>query len=113
MVVTGIAIVTGILVGLVLLSSTALAIAGLMGVLGALRIGRCQSCGHISITGPGHPYCVFCRHALLTGALAHHHSRPSGLGRGSGYLRPVPVRSGRPERRRRQDETSARGHHGH
>jgi hypothetical protein len=74
----GIEVATAVLVCGLLLVATGLAIGGLLGVIGALQIGECRSCGHLSIVGPGRAYCFFCGHTGfgVTHALHRHHHRP-------------------------------------
>ena len=49
-----------------------MAVVGLMGVTGALRLKRCQACGHLLPATPGQTtICPYCRHPRLLHRLAH------------------------------------------
>lgn len=73
--------VVGALVILALLAvATWMAIVGLEGVLGAIRLQRCRTCGHlVPSSSDDVSACGFCRvdhalHAHLAHVRVHHHS---------------------------------------
>jgi hypothetical protein len=73
--------VLGAVVILVLLAvATWMAIVGLEGVLGAIRLQRCRTCGHLVPSSSEHvAACAFCRvdhslHAHFSHVRVHHHS---------------------------------------
>jgi DNA-directed RNA polymerase subunit RPC12/RpoP len=54
---------------------------GLLGISGALRLARCDRCGHLVVTATGAPpgACAYCRHDRLMHplhAIYHPHNRP-------------------------------------
>ncbi|HET9076463.1 MAG TPA: hypothetical protein VFN68_05985 [Acidimicrobiales bacterium] len=60
--------VVGALVLLLLVGvATGMAVMGLLGVVGAVRLSRCRCCGHLRASGlmrsPG--VCLYCRHPWL------------------------------------------------
>jgi DNA-directed RNA polymerase subunit RPC12/RpoP len=61
------------------LTATWMAIVGLLGVTGAIRLRRCRTCGHLITTTPNMaPACPYCRHRRL-GHVVHmrlHHFLP-------------------------------------
>jgi len=67
---------------LITLSVTAtwMAIVGLMGATGALRLRRCRTCGHLVTSTPRMPAaCPYCRHQRLLRHIIHmrlHHFLP-------------------------------------
>lgn len=64
------------LVVLMLLVVTAMGIEGLMGATGLIKLGRCRTCDHLTMTTPGR-VCLYCRHPHLVQFLHLHHH---GLG---------------------------------
>jgi DNA-directed RNA polymerase subunit RPC12/RpoP len=61
-------------------TATWMAIMGLLGVTGAVRLRRCRTCGHLITTTPQMaPACPYCRHPRLLAHLVHmrlHHFLP-------------------------------------
>ena len=59
---------------------TWMAIVGLLGVTGAVRLRRCRTCGHLVTTTPHiAPACPYCRHPRSLGHVVHmrlHHFLP-------------------------------------
>jgi hypothetical protein len=58
-------IIGGVIVAAILFVSTWMAIVGLLGVTGSVRMRRCRDCGHLAISWPGHAMCLFCRHPWM------------------------------------------------
>jgi hypothetical protein len=90
-----IAIEVGGVVLLVVLGvvATWMAVVGLMGAVGAVRLRRCRVCGHIHVGGlEGQPMvCTYCRHPWLAGHLMPvrvHHLFPGEM---EPVSTPVPV----------------------
>lgn len=56
-------VITFVAVGIFLVIATAMAVAGLLGIAGALRLVRCPACRHLVVADPGGAAsCPYCRH---------------------------------------------------
>jgi hypothetical protein len=83
-------VLVGMLVFALGVTATAMLYFGLLAAMGAVRLVRCDHCGHLGATTPGAPLrsCPYCRHGWLLHPLhALHHesgSIESGLERPDG-----------------------------
>ncbi|HET9732352.1 MAG TPA: hypothetical protein VFP54_06705 [Acidimicrobiales bacterium] len=67
-----------------LVATTWMALVGLMGATGTVRLRRCRSCGHMVVPSPYRSgVCPYCRHPWLShhhiGMLQVHHLMPAEM----------------------------------
>jgi hypothetical protein len=71
-------VVTGVLVSLLAIASVVAGAVGILCLMGAARLTRCQACGHLGLAAAHGPLrsCLQCRHErLFHPVLAHHAGR--------------------------------------
>jgi hypothetical protein len=61
-------VIAAVVLAAVLFVSTWMAIVGLLGISGMVRMRRCGDCGHLVTAWPGHAVCPYCAHPWM----AHH-----------------------------------------
>jgi hypothetical protein len=68
-------ILIGILVGLLAVATTIAAVVGLAGLVGVVRLGRCQHCNRLGVTSGPEPLmsCLNCRHERVLHPIAVRH----------------------------------------